>query len=119
MQFRRYFLCDAYSFVHLVYFVMDYIRPLIASTVAVLAWDSFLSSGIKNYVRALVAVGFNWLVNQLPFEISSVWQIATPLLLVAFFPRLSMVVVVPYAAHLWYEWFKLQSEEYVLGGRLK
>ena len=98
---------------------MDYIRPLIASTVAVLAWDSFLSSSIKNYIRTIVEVAFNWLVQQLPFEISSFWQLAIPLLLVTFFPRLSMVVVVPYLAHLWYEWFKLQSDEYVLGGHLQ
>lgn len=98
---------------------MDFVRPLIASTVTVLAWDSFLSSAIKNYIRTVVEVGFNWLVHQLPFEISSIWQIAIPLLLLAFFPRLSMVVIVPYMAHLWYEWFKLQSEEYVLGGNLK
>ena len=86
--------------------MMDILRPLIASIVAILAWDTVLSVSMKNYIRTVVEIGFNWFVNQLPFEISSFWQLAIPLLLLSFFPRVSMVIVVPYIAHLWYGWFQ-------------
>ncbi len=86
--------------------MMDILRPLIASIVAILAWDTVLSVSMKNYIRTVVEIGFNWFVNQLPFEISSFWQLAIPLFLLSFFPRVSMVIVVPYIAHLWYGWFQ-------------
>ena len=86
-------------------------RVFVASSIAVLAWDCLLSLSVKSYIRTLAELAYNALIQQLPFHISSVWQLAVPLLFVTFFPRVSMIFIIPYLGHLYYGWFAQNRSE--------